>query len=381
MWVPGDIGASFSMQSGNGGTGAEWAPIGSTGGAATSAVFYVEMPAISAAAEAPDYQAPNFSLLAARAQESEVKAETPTVSAIKVSRQERTEEFVAATTPPTLTEELRSKSESTNREIERKQEAAVPEPTEPTDDPPELQVARNIAVAPTVAGAAIVVDLPEKAQSGETTIETTAVSETKTTKQEQAEPQTAATTRSTATEQIESQPKPTSTEIERKQEHSPPESTPTEPLEKPSNLPVLRSIAAAPTVDEAEVELPPVQVSNGRGQDGLGTGNTQGAGNGGARGRVGGDFDSFARGGPLNPSPSYPPAALSAGIEGIVHVRFHIAADGSVKSAIVETSGHEILDDAVRIAIKTWRFEPARRGGVGVESMVRVPFDFFLRRR
>jgi protein TonB len=233
-----------------------------------------------------------------------------------------------------------------------------------------------------LTGAKVVVDLAEKAQEGNVALEAATTDAIKIARREPAEVMAATAMPEAMIERAQAEPPPAEIELDRKPERTEPKSDPAERPESPENLPVVRSIAAAPTVGEVDVELPAVQVANGRGQDGLGTGNTQGAGNGGASGKAGGDFDSLARGGPLNLSPTYPPEALAARIEGIVYVQFVVAADGSAKSATIhKSSGYEILDEAVLKVAKLWRFEAARRGGVPVECTIRVPFVFSLSRR
>jgi protein TonB len=174
-------------------------------------------------------------------------------------------------------------------------------------------------------------------------------------------------------------PEATPLEIQRPLATSEPRSQPSENLAEQMSA---RKVASAPSPAEVRVELPAVQEANGRGQEGAGSGLTQGGGNGGTFGRAGGDFDFLARVGPLNPTPPYPYEARIAGMEGIVYIRVRIAADGTVKSARIDTSsGWTILDESALTTIQYWRFEPARRSGFAVECELRIPFDFHMRRR
>lgn len=141
-----------------------------------------------------------------------------------------------------------------------------------------------------------------------------------------------------------------------------------------------RELASVAEVRDEPIELPPLE-ANGRGELGSGSGNREGDGNGGASGRAGGSFESYARSGPWNPAPVYPANAQASRMEGIVRVRLQIGADGSVKQAFLErSSGWPLLDDAAMRVVPLWRFEPARRGGLPAECEVVVPFDFYLRR-
>lgn len=109
-----------------------------------------------------------------------------------------------------------------------------------------------------------------------------------------------------------------------------------------------------------------------------------GAGIGGADGTGGngvGDGSSLAHADyAKNPPPAYPTAARRRAEQGIVTIRVLVGADGSVERAdLAESSGYDLLDDAALRAVRAkWRFVPARRGGVTVESWVLVPIRFAL---
>jgi len=81
------------------------------------------------------------------------------------------------------------------------------------------------------------------------------------------------------------------------------------------------------------------------------------------------------------PAPLYPPAAITAKLEGVVKLRVKISVDGVVTEARVdETSGHESLDASALQAVREWRFTPARVRGVPLATEVRVPIRFQLQR-
>lgn len=79
--------------------------------------------------------------------------------------------------------------------------------------------------------------------------------------------------------------------------------------------------------------------------------------------------------------PPYPPASERREEEGVVTVRVHVGTDGRVLSAELKaSSGHRRLDEAaVGHARRAWRFVPARRDGVAIESWREVPVRFELR--
>lgn len=84
---------------------------------------------------------------------------------------------------------------------------------------------------------------------------------------------------------------------------------------------------------------------------------------GGSGGPVQGEGESVGSAGEVespvwNPRPSYPQAARKAGWEGTVEVELEVGEDGRVvRSRVLSTSGHEILDRAALEALTRWRFE------------------------
>lgn len=81
-----------------------------------------------------------------------------------------------------------------------------------------------------------------------------------------------------------------------------------------------------------------------------------------------------------NPSPVYPPASRRLGEEGRVVLRVTVSAEGLPASVeITQSSGYRRLDEAARAAVERWRFVPARRGALAVESSVLIPLQFALR--
>lgn len=81
-----------------------------------------------------------------------------------------------------------------------------------------------------------------------------------------------------------------------------------------------------------------------------------------------------------NPPPIYPPDALQAGIEGRTIVRAMVGRTGSVlETAIAESSGSPLLDEAAEAAVRRWSFRPALRFGLTVEMEVGVPVVFSIR--
>jgi len=92
---------------------------------------------------------------------------------------------------------------------------------------------------------------------------------------------------------------------------------------------------------------------------------------------------SFARPlGGYQTTPHYPEAARREGVEGTVTLRFEVLASGKVGTVQVQRSaGRADMDRAAVEAIRTWLFEPARRGKEAVAVWVTLPVRFELNAR
>ncbi len=95
--------------------------------------------------------------------------------------------------------------------------------------------------------------------------------------------------------------------------------------------------------------------------------------------------DQGAEAGPdylLNTAPKYPEAARRRGIEGVVLLEVLVLANGTAGSVrVAQDSGSSLLDEAALEAVCVWRFKPATRAGVPVDSTVVVPVRFRLQDR
>ncbi len=100
-----------------------------------------------------------------------------------------------------------------------------------------------------------------------------------------------------------------------------------------------------------------------------GAGETAAVGDGG----TGGNAAKMLRGA----APRYPALARQAGWEGTVMVRVLVDRRGVAATVTIrESSGYQLLDDAVLQAVKKWRFAPATQNGNPIASFhdVRVRF-------
>jgi protein TonB len=78
-----------------------------------------------------------------------------------------------------------------------------------------------------------------------------------------------------------------------------------------------------------------------------------------------------------NRKPDYPIEARSRRQQGRVLLRVQVSATGDAASVeIVSSSGHPILDQAARAAVRAWRFVPATRAGMAVAASADVPIEF-----
>ncbi len=80
------------------------------------------------------------------------------------------------------------------------------------------------------------------------------------------------------------------------------------------------------------------------------------------------------------PPPTYPRGPLTEGITGTVQLELLVGVDGHVLEVrVVHSSGNRQLDAAAREQVlRNWRFQPAQRNGIAVQSLGRVPIVFTL---
>ncbi len=155
-----------------------------------------------------------------------------------------------------------------------------------------------------------------------------------------------------------------------------PRKVPVQP--RPVDTPPLETTTStepAPTNAPVVAEPPPVAAApaNSSASGSAGSGQSGGRGGGDS---VGARFDAdYLR----NPAPPYPPQSRRIGEEGKVVLRVRVSADGNAQDVEIKTSsGSNRLDESARKTVRQWKFVPAKRGGVAVESWVLVPIVFKL---
>jgi protein TonB len=143
---------------------------------------------------------------------------------------------------------------------------------------------------------------------------------------------------------------------------------------------VARRPPQAPT--PAPSTAPPASgEATGGGAVASGTGTGGGGGGGGGGDGSGGDGSGGARVAyGMNPRPPYPMVARRLGMEGVVLLDVLVMPDGRAADVrLAKSSGFAPLDDSATSTVRSrWRFIPARRDGVAVESRVQVPIRFRL---
>jgi TonB family protein len=82
----------------------------------------------------------------------------------------------------------------------------------------------------------------------------------------------------------------------------------------------------------------------------------------------------------LTPSPAYPTTARNKGQEGLVLLSVEVLANGRTAQVLVKkSSGYTLLDRSALEAVRSWRFEPAKRKQTPLAMTVDIPIRFSLK--
>lgn len=87
------------------------------------------------------------------------------------------------------------------------------------------------------------------------------------------------------------------------------------------------------------------------------------------------DFDQPPK--PIStPAPEYPKKAMEAGLEGESEIDFVVTKDGRVVETAFSTPLDPALKESVLDATRKWRFQPAVKNGVPVDSRLKTRVGF-----
>lgn len=82
-----------------------------------------------------------------------------------------------------------------------------------------------------------------------------------------------------------------------------------------------------------------------------------------------------------NPYPRYPRIARRRGYQGTVVLEVLVNPEGRVGDLrVLESSGHNVLDQAAMVSVKQWLFEPGMKGDEKVAMWVKIPIRFQLKK-
>lgn len=150
----------------------------------------------------------------------------------------------------------------------------------------------------------------------------------------------------------------------------------TEPLVVPAPEPA--SLKATSKTEPAS-NPPPAQLSRavGTGAGGIGNGTGTGAGVGTGAGSGAGAGGGFGSGG-SGPEPTYAPAPTIPDdmrdevIEAVAVARFRVSSRGEVAVSLTKPTDYSRLNDVILQTLRTWRFHPASRNGVAIDSDAQI---------
>jgi periplasmic protein TonB len=88
----------------------------------------------------------------------------------------------------------------------------------------------------------------------------------------------------------------------------------------------------------------------------------------------------FGRAGYLNnPPPHYPSLAARNSWQGTVLLKVRVLSTGRVDEVEVEkSSGYKLLDEEAKATVRTWQFNPSKRGSTPIDGWATVPIEFKL---
>jgi protein TonB len=149
----------------------------------------------------------------------------------------------------------------------------------------------------------------------------------------------------------------------------------TEPI-SPVTTPDKSKLKSKPEADSnAPTGQPNGTVGSGEGVVGNGTGT--GAGNGVGAGSGTGAGGGFGSGGngpePIySPAPTIPDDMRDEVLEAVAVARFQVSSNGNFVVSLTKPTDYSRLNDIILETLQTWRFHPASRNGVAIDSDAQI---------
>jgi periplasmic protein TonB len=149
----------------------------------------------------------------------------------------------------------------------------------------------------------------------------------------------------------------------------------TQPIAPPAT-PDNSKLTSKPEVNPS----PPVAQPNGAvgsGEGGVGSGTGTGAGNGVGAGSGSGAGGGFGSGGSgpeaiYAPAPTIPDDMRDEVLEAVAVARFRVSSRGDVVVSLTKPTDFSRLNDIILETLRTWRFHPASRNGVAIDSDAQI---------
>jgi protein TonB len=125
---------------------------------------------------------------------------------------------------------------------------------------------------------------------------------------------------------------------------------------------------------------PPLAKPNGAagsGEGGVGNGTGTGMGNGVGAGSGSGAGGGFGAGGSgpeviYSPAPTIPDDMRDEVLEAVAVARFQVSSNGNFVVSLTKPTDFSRLNDVILETLRTWRFHPASRNGVAIDSDAQI---------
>ena len=154
-----------------------------------------------------------------------------------------------------------------------------------------------------------------------------------------------------------------------------PELAKTQPIATPAT-PDNSKLTSKPEVNASPPVAQPYRTV-GTGEGGVGNGTGAGAGNGVGAGSGTGAGGGLGSGGngpePIySPAPTIPDDMRDEVLEAVAVARFQVSSNGNFVVSLTQPTDFSRLNDVILETLRTWRFHPASRNGVAIDSDAQI---------